>query len=351
MRLCRRSLASVALGMVCVAASAQPASRADRPVDVPITPPAGSRIRPAILPAYAQAPGRMVDIGGYRLNLYCFGTGAPTIVLEAGAGWGAVAWSGIQRDLASQTKLRVCSYDRAGINFSDPGPATRAAGDDVTDLHKLLRAAGIGAPYVLVGWSAGGAIARRYAYQYPDQVAGLITVDGSTYDFAEEKRTASSPRVRQTLVDCRDAARNGGFDADPALLARCAPIVNPLQFVPAMRQRLAAYARNPVTYERMLASFDRIEIAGAELRRMRRSYGTLPLRVIVAGDHYGDPAGNDALFREPEFLRHSYQIAALSSRSRMIVIPEMTHAAQLERPAEIVAVITELAGSLRSKTH
>jgi len=340
----RRKTLAIALGISCLSSFQLHA----KPVDVPITPPAGSKIRPTILPTYAQLPGQMVDIGGYRLNLYCFGKGSPTVVLEAGAGWGAVAWIGIQRKLADQAKVRVCSYDRAGMNFSDPGPAVRKPGDDVTDLHALLKAAKIGAPYVLVGWSAGGVIARRYAYRYPDQVAGLVTVDGSTYDFIEEKRTASNPRVRETLTECLRAAQNGKFDTDAGLFGRCAPIVNPLHFVPAMRAQLARYARDPVTYERTLASFERVEAAGAELRGMRRSYGPLPLRVIVAGNHFGDPTTDDAPISETDFVRHSYQIATLSTKSQMIVIPEMSHAAQLERPAEILAIIADLVGTLRS---
>lgn len=340
----RKTLA-ITLGIACLASVQLHA----KPVDVPITPPAGSRILPTILPAYAQMPGQMVDIGGYRLNLYCFGKGGPTVVLEAGAGWGAVAWIGIQKALADRAKVRVCSYDRAGINFSDPGPAVRTPGDDVSDLHTLLKAARVDAPYVLVGWSAGGVIARRYAYRYPDEVAGLITVDGSTYDFAEEKRTASNPRVRETLTKCVQAARNGDFDTDATLFGRCAPIVNPLYFVPAMQQQLAHYARDPVTYERTLASFERVEAAGAELRAMRRSYGALPLRVIVAGNHFGDATTDDAPIAEADFVRHSYQIATLSTQSRMIVIPEMTHAAQLERPTEILAIIADLITKIREQ--
>jgi len=341
----KRRILAIVLGIACPASAQLHA----KPVDVPITPPAGSRILPTILPAYAQRPGRMVDIGGYRLNLYCFGRGGPTVVLEAGAGWGAVAWIGIQRTLADRAKVRVCSYDRAGINLSDPGPAIRSPGDDVGDLHKLLRAARVDAPYVLVGWSAGGVIARRYAYRYPDEVAGLVTVDGATYDFVEEKRTASNPRVRETLSQCLQAARNDDFDTDAVLFGRCAPIVNPLNFVPEMREQLARYVRDAVTYERTLASFERVEAAGAELRHMRRSYGALPLRVIVAGNHFGDATTDDAPIAEADFVRHSYQIATLSTRSRMIVIPEMTHAAQLERPVEILAIIADLIGQIRKQ--
>lgn len=343
-----RSLSVWAATALCFSPLPLGAAPTTAPVDVMITPPPGSNIMPTLLPAYAQQPGRMIDIGEYRLNLYCFGVGSPTVVLESGAGWGAVAWVGIQKALADEAKVRVCSYDRAGMNFSDPGPIDRIPGDDVSDLHKLLAAADIRPPYVLVGWSAGGVIMRRYAYEHPDQIVGLITLDGSTNDFVEAKRDASNGRVREILTACRDAARRGDMAADTAQFDRCSAIVNPLNFVPAMRIRLADYTRSAATYERTLASFERMGPTGAELRAMRRSYGDLPLRVIVAGRHFGDAATDDAPISEADFIRHSYQIATLSTNSQMIVIPDMTHAAHLQRPREIRAIIANLVNSVRT---
>lgn len=69
--------------------------------------------------AHHRAPGRLVDVGGHRLHLYCTGTGAPTVVLEAGLAESSASWETIQRRLSSGN--RVCSYDRAGYAWSDPG--------------------------------------------------------------------------------------------------------------------------------------------------------------------------------------------------------------------------------------
>lgn len=122
---------------------------------------------------------RKIDIGGYRLAINCRGAGSPTVVLESGAGSGASAWYLLEPRLAKIT--RVCSYDRAGLAASDdrrpPGPVPAA--QVVEELHRLLAGAGMRPPYVLGGWSLGGFLNRLYAKRYPDEVRGLVAVDGT----------------------------------------------------------------------------------------------------------------------------------------------------------------------------
>src|SRR5688572_1762274 len=69
--------------------------------------------------ASAPLPGRLVDVGGYRLHLWCTGSGAPSVILDAGLGGSTVVWGFVQPEVARFT--RVCSYDRAGLGYSDPG--------------------------------------------------------------------------------------------------------------------------------------------------------------------------------------------------------------------------------------
>src|SRR3954447_20989694 len=101
-------------------------------------------------------PQRLVAVGeGRRLNLYCSGSGKPAVILEAGAGGSMLDWHTIQPTIARTTQ--VCSYDRAGREFSDPVVAPGSALDSaVDDLHALLQAASVPPPYVLVGHSLGG---------------------------------------------------------------------------------------------------------------------------------------------------------------------------------------------------
>ena len=136
--------------------------------------------------------GRSVDIGGRTLNIYCSGTGQPTVILERGAPWfyyenpkaifenGAprpgYGWVGIQRELAKTTT--ACWYDRAGSGWSDLGPYPRDSASQARDLHALLGRAGVPPPYVLVAESSAALDAHVYASFYPADVAGLVFVDG-----------------------------------------------------------------------------------------------------------------------------------------------------------------------------
>lgn len=119
--------------------------------------------------------GMSVDIGGYNLNINCTGQGSPTVILESGHQVPAIGWRFVQPDIAKFT--RVCSYDRAGYGWSDPGPMPRTSAQIVKELHTLLRNAGEKPPYVLVGHSSGGTNMRIYAGHYPSEVAGMVLAE------------------------------------------------------------------------------------------------------------------------------------------------------------------------------
>ena len=120
-------------------------------------------------------PGRIVDVGGHRLHLYCAGEGGPSVVMDSGLPGSSLSWRLVQPEVAQFA--RVCSYDRAGLGWSEAGPKPRTSQQVVEELHTLLASAGIEAPYVLVGHSFGAFTARLYASTYPKEVAGLVLVD------------------------------------------------------------------------------------------------------------------------------------------------------------------------------
>lgn len=125
--------------------------------------------------------GDMVDIGGRRLRIHCEGPlgEGPTVVLEAGSFGLAADWAEVQKRLTAQG-VASCAYDRAGMGFSDPGPQPRDGLAIVGDLEKLLAAADVPGPYVLVGHSMAGLHVRLFAVRNPDKVAGLVLVDAAT---------------------------------------------------------------------------------------------------------------------------------------------------------------------------
>ncbi len=123
-------------------------------------------------------PGRMYRVDGYAMHLFCVGSGSPTVVLESGLGDSFLSWGLIQPKLAQLT--RVCSYDRAGLGFSDPRPGLRDSNAVVEELHALLQQADISGPFVLMGHSIAGLHMRVYAARYPQDLVGIVFVDPST---------------------------------------------------------------------------------------------------------------------------------------------------------------------------
>ena len=122
--------------------------------------------------------GRLYTVDGYKMHLYCTGEGSPTIVLDAGLGNDSLIWANVQPTLSKTT--RVCSYDRAGFGWSDLQPRPRDAHRITDQLHTLLTQAGIKGPIVLMGHSIAGLYIRDYAGRYPQNLSGLVFVDGST---------------------------------------------------------------------------------------------------------------------------------------------------------------------------
>ena len=120
-------------------------------------------------------PGRLVDVGGHQLHVYCTGEGTPTVVLEAPVTGLSATWARVQPEIARRT--RVCSYDRSGLGWSEAGDRPYDPGRVPEELHALLEAAKERGPYVLVGHSLGASFVRRFASLYPRDVSALILIN------------------------------------------------------------------------------------------------------------------------------------------------------------------------------
>jgi pimeloyl-ACP methyl ester carboxylesterase len=159
--------------------------------------------------------GGRFDVGGRQLYVECMGSGAPTVVLEAGWGGTSANWTSVLPKLARNT--RACAYDRAGLGASDAIPGVHDAGDETKDLERLLDRAGIHPPYVLVGHSYGGLLARLFAAAQPERTGGLVLLDALGRDawrrelaawpkwFAREQRRAMAKPV-DAGIDLRATA-------------------------------------------------------------------------------------------------------------------------------------------------
>jgi pimeloyl-ACP methyl ester carboxylesterase len=168
-----------------------------------------SRPRPEVT-VVGVGGGELVDVGGRRLYVECIGSGSPTVVLEAGLGLNSRSWTTVQLELGQTT--RTCAYDRAGMGDSDAMPGVHDAGDEIRDLEQLLGRGRIAPPYVLVGHSYGGSLARVFARAHPDQVAGVVFVDASGFD-ATRRQLAIWPRSQAPALR-RDWAKPVQFGVD-----------------------------------------------------------------------------------------------------------------------------------------
>ncbi|TYL51002.1 alpha/beta hydrolase [Agromyces mariniharenae] len=176
-----------------------------------------------------------VDIGGREMYLECTGQGAPTVILVSGGGIAGDVWDSplgerptVQPTIGEET--RVCSYDRpgttraqaeGGVSRSDPVPQPVTPRDSVADLHALLEASGQAPPYVLAAHSYGGLVARYYANQYPDDVAGMVLVDSFSPELREAMPeawsawlawNAASPEIVADYPDYEQVAFDEALD-------------------------------------------------------------------------------------------------------------------------------------------
>ena len=318
-------------------------------------------------PAYPP-PGKLFDIGGYRLHLNCTGKKGPTVVLVAGAGDFSFDWGLVQPRVSRFA--RVCSYDRAGLAWSDPGPVPRTMLQDAYELHALLRAAGVKAPYVLVGHSVGGLIARVYAGQYPQEVAAMVLVDSTHED--------TTLMYQGKVVRVREGAK--GKAIPPAQTMRSSPPGPPTkedveQF--EFNQKMFGAPKIAPPFDRLPAETQAMRLrflsqppraaAGPDLwaEELQAMYnaragtqcplGDMPLVVLLPKPDYGDPPGGisaDEWKRiNEEKRRQKAELTNLSRNSKLIVAEKSGHHIQLDEPQVVTDAVRLAVDAARHRTR
>src|SRR5262245_42866885 len=171
--------------------------------------------------------GHLIDVGGYRLRIERAGHGIPTVVMDAGLCQIMRSWDRVAPEVAKFTG--VVTYNRAGLGGSDAGPVPRTSQQSVDELKKLLKNAGVPAPYVLVGHSFGGLNIRLYASQHPDQVVGLILVDASYEEQYHRFADLMAPHKAQTYLQ-----HESGENCEKVNLPESGRIVQKASSLPAV---------------------------------------------------------------------------------------------------------------------
>jgi len=311
-------------------------------------------------------PGKLVDIGGYRLHLNCTGTSGPAVVLIAGAGDFSFDWGLVQPDVSRFA--RVCSYDRAQLAWSDPGPTPRTMRQDAHELHTLLRAARIKAPYVLVGHSLGGLIARVYAEQYPDEVAGMVLVDSTHEDTTlmyqgklvrvregakgivapAVQSMQSSPPKPPTAADIKQFEFNQKMFGAP----KTEP---PFDKLSPSTQAMRLWFRSQPPRAAAGSDFWAEELQAMYIARAKTPYqlGDKPLVVLLAKPDTGNPPGVSAdewKRINEEKRQQKVGLANLSRNSKLIVAESSGHHIQLDDPHAVTDTVRLVVEAVRRRT-
>jgi pimeloyl-ACP methyl ester carboxylesterase len=178
-----------------------------------------ARARPAVT-LVGVGSGDLIDVGGRDIYVECVGSGSPTVLLEAGFGGSSRNWNSVLGALGRTT--RSCAYDRAGLGDSDATPGVHDAGDEIKDLERLLANARIEPPYVLVGHSYGGLLARLFAHTHLDQTGAVVLVDAEGRDAWRRGRAAwprsLAPKLRRAIAE-RTVLKGVDIRASAALAA------------------------------------------------------------------------------------------------------------------------------------
>lgn len=316
--------------------------------------------RPLVTDPVYLGPARLVDIGGRRLNLDCRGKGSPAVIFDSGMNDTTIAWALVQPTI-SKTHT-TCSYDRAGLGFSDASGRPGTAANDVDDIHKALQAAHIKSPYLLVGHSAGGMAVRVFADRYRDEVVGMVIVDGSHEDQVSRAKAREALEVREmpslakhhipTDPHCIDAAKNGAIPKDSPAYAPCVG-----EMYPGVDQAItdATFAATAtLTSQKAYASEEEnfATVSADQTRATRHDFGDMPIIVLT---HAPSPAPKgipqsmqDGRTMAWEQLHN--EVAAMSTHGVNWIVPRSSHIMNYDRPEIVIdAIQTALAiASLQS---
>jgi pimeloyl-ACP methyl ester carboxylesterase len=308
----------------------------------------GARAKAELAEQYPP-PGQMVDVGGYRLHINCQGEGSPTVVIEAAGGDSSLSWDQVQQEVAKFT--RVCTYDRAGLGWSERSPKSRTAQNVVEELHSLVTQGGVEGPYVLVGHSIGGVYVCLYAHEYPDEVVGMVLVDASHEEqdlrFPEAYRQADDEFVQQVVSACRLPKLLNSI----GLLAM-SPEDYPDEYLPPLPEATKEVLKGVILsdtryFEALGEEWASIEGTMAEVRAMQlTTLEDIPLVVLTRGlspvPHPYGLSEEEAQQAEAVWDELQAELAALSSNGKQVVAEQSGHYIQFDQPELVIDAIRDV---------
>ena len=273
-------------------------------------------------------PGQMVDVGGYRLHINCTGSGSPTVVVESGWGDMSATWGWVQPEIAKTT--RICTYDRAGMGWSELSPEPRNAREYAKELHTLLAKANEPGPYVLVGHSMGAFTVIVYAHDYPAEVSGLVLVDAQDLPAADAATFNPAPNP------------GGAATYLPSLLARIGLVrmlpdaFGSVENLPdGDKQAYTAFAVAPRSVQTFTDEGMGMSEGGAQARAVT-SLGALPLIVLSRGKD-----------QDAKHTAAQTDLLQFSTNSQQLFADQSGHHIMIEQPDAAIAAIIQMVQQVR----
>jgi pimeloyl-ACP methyl ester carboxylesterase len=286
---------------------------------------------------FNRMPGELVDVGGYKMHINCTGEGSPVVILDAGLGDSYISWRKVQSPMSQLT--RVCSYDRAGLGYSESSPNERTGKVFAEELHTLLHNAGITGPIILVGHSMGGYDVRLFASRYRDDVAGMVLVDASH----PEQRKRFPPALNDL---------DAGWIRDEEFLEFAMPLGIP---------RLLGFCGHDVIVRAAECNFRNAREAVAELKTFPESaaqtattggLGSLPLVVLSHDPSTPQPDLPEDLVKPTNdaWQQMQTELAHLSTRGTQVIAKNSGHYIQQDRPDVVIDGVRSVVDQVRKNS-
>ena len=308
---------------------------------------------------YSQ-PRERISIGSGRLNLYCIGSGSPTVVFDAGWGDWSPSWAIVLPRVAKWT--RACSFDRAGYGFSDAGPMPRTSVRVADELHVALHSASLSGPYILVAHAFGSYNLRAFADRYMREVGGIVLVDADDADVEPAKWRARDNRNVRDIIATMRLCQNAVIRGLP-LPQLPSPGGHPPgscadQFFRGLPEKRFSNALNSALlhevqtqsslYDAAISEMEELPWDEAYLQQHITSFGSRPIRVLTTW-HFGRPPATPvSVHRERLAFEQDSALAQgswlrLSTNARQVFDYDESHQyIQLDHPQIVLEAIREV---------
>ena len=293
-----------------------------------------------------RPPGEFVQVDNRNMHIYCQGEGSPTVILDAGTGGWSIAWSEIMPELAQETK--VCSYDRAGLGWSEAANDARTPQDIASDLKTLLEAADTEPPYIITGFSYTGLSARVFSFQNPDEVVGMVLVDPTT-EFDNEMMDDNLMRQQQSLVGIYQffglGARLGLVRfLEPEEMAPYAPFIPEDVTQPDIYY---SFVSEPVWWQTSQKEFSsRLNVDNLDDTRVNGVIRDIPTVIIGAETVSGEDDKTFAALQDMN-LNHLREIASRSELAEFVLAEGSSHEVPRDKPEVVIDAIKRVIEATR----